>query len=176
MLEKITGGRIILRTLRMSDAEDIYEYCKDREVSRYTQNMPYPYKRKYAAEFIKICEKNWKQKTGYTYGIEYNGKIIGNVGLAIKPGKIAEMGYSLSREYWGKGIMTEASKLMLREAFKRLKLHKIYATHHPKNPASGKVMQKTGMKYEGLLREHSFAKGKYWDLVQYGILRREYRG
>ena len=176
MLEKIIGERIILRKLTMSDAKDIYEYCKDRKVSQYTQHMPYPYKRKYAGEFIKICEKNWKQKTGYTYGIEYSGKIIGNVGITIKPGKIAEMGYSLSREYWGQGFVTEAAKLLLKEGFKQLKLHKIYATHHPKNSASGKVMQKAGMKYEGLLREHSFAKGKYWDLAQYGILRREFRG
>ena len=176
MLEKIIGDRIILRKLRMSDADDIYEYCKDQAVSRYTQHMPYPYKRKYAAQFIKDCAKKWKQKEAYTYGIEYNGKIIGSVGITIKPGNIAEMGYSLNKSYWRQGLTTEAAKLLLREAFKKLKLHKIYATHHPENPASGKVMKKIGMKYEGLLREHVFAKGKYLDLVQYGILRREYKG
>ncbi len=176
MRSVIKGKRVKLRKLQMKDAVDIFEYAKDYAVSRYTQNMPYPYERKDAVWWVNDSAKNLKNKKRYTYGIEYGRKIIGSITLTPKPGDIAEMGYSIGKSYWGKGITTEAANLVLREGFKTLKINKIYATHHPKNPASGRVMQKIGMKYEGLLREHAKAKGKYWDLVHYGILRREFKG
>ena len=175
MLERIIGERVILRRLRMSDADAITEYCKDLMLSRYTQNIPYPYKKKDAVWFVNHCAKEWKNKTGFVYAIEFQKKPIGVISLYPRGSDSAEMGYWVGRPYWGQGVTTEAAKLVLKEGFNLLKLHKIYATHHPKNPASGKVMQKIGMKYEGLLREHVKAKGKYWDLCYYGILRKEFR-
>ena len=175
MLEKIVGERVILRKLRMSDADEIVKYCKDLDVSRYTQHIPHPYKKKHAVWWIKHCEKERTQKKGYTYAMEHDGALIGAISLYPRTEGVAEMGYWLGKPYWGQGFTTEAAKLVLEEAFKSLKLHKIYANHHPKNPASGEVMKKLGMKYEGLLREHVKAKGKYWDLVYYGILRKEFK-
>ncbi len=176
MLERIIGERIILRRPRMSDADQITEYCEDLQLSRYTQNIPHPYKRKDAVWFVKHCAEEWKAKKGYIYVIEHDKKLAGVISLNMRGKGVAEMGYWVGRPHWGHGLTTEAAKLLLRAGFKKLKLHKIYATHHPKNPASGRVMEKLGMKYEGLLREQVFAKGKYWDLAQYGILRREFKG
>ena len=158
----------------MSDADKITEYCKDYLVSRWTQNIPYPYARKDAVKFIKDCAEKWK-KDSYTYAIDHEGKLVGMVVLNLRKDNIAEIGYWLGRKYWGQGLTTEAAKLLVQEGFEKLKLHKIYATHHPKNKASGRVMQKLGMKYEGTLREHVKAKGKYWDVAYYGILRSEFK-
>jgi RimJ/RimL family protein N-acetyltransferase len=102
--------------------------------------------------------------------------VVGTISLNMRNEGVAEIGYWVGIPHWGKGHATEATKLIIKEGFKKLKLHKIYATHHPKNPASGRVVEKAGMKYEGTLREHVKAKGKYWDLAYWSILRREYAG
>ena len=106
--------------------------------------------------------------------IEHEGELKGIMNLEMKKDNIAEIGYWVGRRHWGKGLATEAAKLIVREGFKKLKLHKIYATHHPKNIASGRVMQKLGMKYEGTLRQHVKSRGKYRDMVHYCILRSEF--
>jgi len=172
----IKGKRVTLRKLKPSDADAIQKYCNDPVISRWLMRLPHPYTKKHAVHFIRDGLKNWKKKTQYVYGIIYEGKLVGTIHIKIEEEDRGQIGYSIAKPYWGKGLMSEAAKLIIKEGFKTLKLHKIYATHHPKNPASGRVMQKAGMKYEGLLREHSKAKGKYWDLVHYGILRREYKG
>jgi len=159
----------------MSDADIITEYCKEYQLSRYTQNIPHPYKKKNAVWFINHCAEEWKAKKAYIYMITHDGKLVGTIGLNMQNEGVAEIGYWVGIPHWGKGYATEATKLMIKEGFNKLKLHKIYATHHPKNSASGRVMKKAGMKYEGTLREHIKAKGKYWDLAYWSTLRREYR-
>ena len=64
---------------------------------------------------------------------------------------------------------------MIQFGFEELKLHKIYARHLEMNPASGKVMMKANMKYEGTLREHIVKEGKHHNLLYYGILKSEYK-
>ena len=138
--------------------------------------MPYPYKRKDAAGFIKDCAKKWKKKTDYQYYIKYEGKLIGTVGLHVKQHEQASMGWWIAKPYWGKGFAPEAARLLMREGFKKLKLHRIYATFLAGNKKSTRVMQKLGMKYEGTLREHAKTRaGKYVDDIYYGILRREFK-
>lgn len=67
-------------------------------------------------------------------------------------------------------IATEAAGAVLRFAFDDLRLNRVYATHVPRNPASGRVMEKLRMQREGYLRSHAFARGLYEDLILYGIL------
>jgi ribosomal-protein-alanine N-acetyltransferase len=93
----------------------------------------------------------------------------------MRSSRVAELGYSLSREYWGKGIMTRLIKTVMSVSFKELKLHKIFARCNPENKGSEKVMKNVGMKYEAYMREHEEIKGEFWDLIQYGILRREFK-
>jgi len=138
MKSSIKGKRVILRKLRITDADDVFSYAKSAAVARYTQNMPHPYKRKDAVWYIKNCQKQWKSKKAYCYGIEYEHKIIGSLGLTIKNEGVAELGFAIGLKYWGKGITTEAAKLILKEGFSKLKLHKICATHHPKKPCKWK--------------------------------------
>ena len=87
----------------------------------------------------------------------------------------AEVGYSLSRAYWNKGIMTEALGAVLQNAFYDLRLNRVEAIHEVRNPASGAVMRKCGMRYEGRLREKLYNKGRYVDVDLYAITRADYK-
>jgi ribosomal-protein-alanine N-acetyltransferase len=87
----------------------------------------------------------------------------------------AELGYVLSREHWGRGLMPEAVRAVIRFGFGRMGLNRVQARCIAENVASARVMEKAGMAYEGTLRESEFIKGAYRDMKLYSILRREYR-
>ena len=89
--------------------------------------------------------------------------------------KSGEVGYSLGREYWNKGIMTEALREVVRFGFEDLGLNRIEAQHEVSNPASGKVMAHVGMQFEGILRQRIRNKGCYADVALYAILRGDQR-
>jgi RimJ/RimL family protein N-acetyltransferase len=101
--------------------------------------------------------------------------MVGNVGLRLCPQHArGELGYLIGKRYWGRGYCTEAVRAALRYAFNELKLNRVFAEHFSRNPASGRVMQKTGMRYEGILRQHlRKLDGQFEDAVTYGILRAE---
>ena len=87
----------------------------------------------------------------------------------------AELGYVLSRKLWGRGLMPEAVRAVVRFGFGRMELNRIEARCIIENAASARVMEKAGMTCEGTLREREFIKGAYRDMRLYSILRREYR-
>ena len=89
--------------------------------------------------------------------------------------KNAYFGYVLGKRHWGKGYATEAAGMMLELGFKTLKFHKMSANVFPENPASERILKKYGMILEGIQREKYFKKGKWRDLLNYGILEKEYR-
>jgi RimJ/RimL family protein N-acetyltransferase len=104
-----------------------------------------------------------------------DGKQIGGVGLRIEQQHgHAELGYWLGVPYWGQGYATEAAREMLRYGFEELRLHRIFATHFKHNAASGGILKKVGMMYEGCQREHLLKWGEFVDSELYGILRREW--
>ena len=87
----------------------------------------------------------------------------------------AELGYVLSREHWGKGLMSEAGRAVIRFGFGRMGLSRVQARCIAENAASARVMEKAGMICEGTLRESEFIRGAYRDWKRYSILRRECR-
>ena len=87
----------------------------------------------------------------------------------------AEMGYLIGKPYWNRGYCTGAARGILEYGFEMLRLNRIAANHFTNNPASGRVMQKTGMTHEGTLRQHIRKWGEYIDLIYYGILSSEYQ-
>ncbi len=85
-------------------------------------------------------------------------------------------GYCLSRKYWGKGIMTEAYGAVLRFLFEEVGFRRIASSHAAENPASGKVMEKCGLAYEGTFRKEArlLSTGEWTDVVHRAILREDY--
>jgi len=176
---EIDGKRIILRKLRLSDTENIYRNLQDNEMVKWTLSIPWPYKKQDAIKFIRKTHYKIKKKTGYALGIVLNGtnRVIGVVDIfhIDWENKNAELGYWLGKKYWGKGYTTEAVKLMLKFAFEKLKLHRVYANLFEENIASRRVLEKTGFKLEGIMRECRYRYNGWHNELKFGILKQEYK-
>ncbi|MBQ1946848.1 MAG: GNAT family N-acetyltransferase, partial [Clostridia bacterium] len=102
-----------------------------------------------------------------------DGRLIGTIGFiwVNTDHRSAEVGYSLARDCWNQGYATESLKAILHYGFERLRLNRIEAQHEADNPASGRVMEKAGMQYEGTLRQRVFNKGHFSDVMLYARVR-----
>lgn len=170
--------RLVLRPLRMSDAKDLFAYAKDPEVSRHvlwdTHESVWD-----SRQFLRAAIRQYRRGFPGSYAItlKQSGRMIGTIGFMWinTDYKSGEVGYSLSRDYWNRGIMTEALREVVRFGFEELELNRIEAQHEISNPASGKVMAHAGMQYEGVLRQRIKNKGRYVDVALYAILRADPR-
>jgi [ribosomal protein S5]-alanine N-acetyltransferase len=104
------------------------------------------------------------------------GPVIGNVGLrrATADAPSGDVGYELDPDHWGRGYATEALAAVLRHGFETLALHRIHAHCVADNTASARVLEKVGMRLEGRLREAERVRGRWHDVLLYGVLRREW--
>lgn len=169
--------RLILRKLTMRDASDMYRYCQDREVARQVLWEAHSSILETRA-YLRYILYQYRNGEPGSWGIVLRdtGRVIGTIGyMSYSPDNATvEVGYSLAREQWGKGLMTEALRAVIDESFRTLKLHRIEAMHFTDNPASGRVMEKCGMTHEGHLRERICCKGQFRDVEMWGILRRDW--
>jgi RimJ/RimL family protein N-acetyltransferase len=104
------------------------------------------------------------------------GELVGAITLRLELDDArADLGYWIGVPFWRHGYATEAVRTMLEYGFATLGLHRIHASHLTRNPASGRVMQKAGMRLEGVQRGHVLKYGVFEDLAKYGILRSDPR-
>ena len=175
MQPELKTERLLLRPFLVTDAEAVSTLAGDEEVARNTLNIPHPYDRQHAEEWIASQGSQFQRREAVTYAVTRDdGTLVGAVGLILDPANdSAELGYWIGREHWGRGFATEAARAVMEWAFPALNLHRIHASHFPRNPASGRVLEKLGMRHEGRLREHVKKWGEYLDLERFGILRDE---
>lgn len=174
---KLRTERLLLRPFKLADAETTADLANAKEIARYTQNIPYPYGIDDAREFISQHADAFREGKFVVLAItrSKDDALMGTIGLTLDwEHDKAEMGYWIGLPYWNRGYCTEAARAVLAYGFDTLHLHRIQATHFQKNPASGRVMQKIGMKREGCLREAVKKWDEYVDLVYYGMLRPEW--
>lgn len=169
--------RLILRPPSMLDAPRIRELAGDYEVAKGTLNIPHPYPEGAAEAFIDGVRSAWEKLSDCSFAAirKADQALVGMIGLHMQEEhKRAELGYWIGVAYWKQGYATEAARCVLDWGFQTLGLNRIHAHHFAGNPASGRVMQKIGMKYEGVLRQHLFRFGEAHDVVCYAILRSEW--
>ena len=167
-------ARLVLRAFHASDAPAVQSYASDKAIAATTLNIPHPYTLEMAEEWIGTHQEAFDTGQAIQLAIALSdlGKLIGAIGLNIKPAhERAEVGYWIGKPHWGKGYCTEAVMAVVQYGFDSLGFERIFATHFRKNPASGRVMQKAGMKYEGRLRHHVMKWGEFNDLEVYSLLR-----
>ena len=173
---KLKTERLLLRPFKLRDVNDVFEYASDSEWARYLPRVPQPFTREAAQERVaRHVLESWK--THPTWAIVLHEKVIGGIVLMIDlQHEIGELGYELSREHWGKGLMTEAARAVIDWGFQERRLAKIFAQADARNKRSLRVMEKLNMRREGVLRSHSRERGERIDEVFYGILREEWEG
>jgi len=168
---------LILKKMTLKDAEDLFEYASDPEVTKYVTWAPHK-SIDDSIDFLKSVLRRYENNEVSEWGIVYkeNNKFIGTCGyvLWVPVHSLAEIAIALSGEYWGKGLMTEAVKEVIKYGFEKMNLNRIYARCFMENIGSQKVLEKVGMKFEGILREQMFIKSKFSDMKIYSILSKEY--
>jgi len=147
--------RLLLRRFVADDAQEMFEnYASDDEVTRYLTWQPYKSVDE-TRDWILGLIDSYEGDENYLWAIvlKDSDTLIGSIGIKITATHFrGEIGYVIGRKYWNKGFMTEALNAILEFGFKELGITRIQACHHTENIASGKVMQKAGMQYEGCLK------------------------
>lgn len=170
----IRTERLVLRPFELVDAPAVHRLAGDREIALNTATIPHPYPVGMAEKWIGSHQEDFDSNKNLTLAIDA-GEIVGAIGLAFTPDEDrAEIGYWIGVPFWGKGYASEAAGGMIRYAFEELGLNRVHAGFFVRNPASGRVMEKIGMTYEGTLRRHHKKWGEYVDVSIYGILRAEW--
>lgn len=175
-LPEIETPRLILRKVNPGDAEAIYAYASRPDVTAY---LSWPAHRSLEDTylFIQGLLYRYAEGTAADWGIvlKDEGRFLGSIGFAniSRLHGYGEVGYVLHPDYWGRGIVTEALSAVIDFAFTH-GLNRIEANHAVENPASGRVMEKAGMTFEGILRKRCCLQGQYRDMKMYAILREEW--
>jgi ribosomal-protein-alanine N-acetyltransferase len=168
--------RLYLRSMRVSDAPDMYDYARREEVTRYLLWNPHP-DVSYTRRYLEYLAGQYRLGKFYDWAVclKETGRMIGTCGFVRFdcPHNCAEIGYVLHPDYRGRGLMPEAVRRVLRFGFSVLNLHRIEARYMVENLPSRQVMEKVGMQFEGVRRSAMLVKGLYRDIGTCAILSNE---
>jgi ribosomal-protein-alanine N-acetyltransferase len=169
----LTTARLVLRPYAAQDAPAAHAFVADRELASTTASIPHPYPEGAAEAWIATHAQRHAAGEAVILAVTLRetGELVGSIEIRLVPThKRAELGYWIGRPHWGRGYATEAADALLRWAFDTLDLHRVHAAHLGRNPASGMVLRKIGMRHEGRLRSHFEKWGVMEDLDVYGLL------
>jgi [ribosomal protein S5]-alanine N-acetyltransferase len=170
--ETIRTERLILRPFTLTDAPQVKALAGDRRIYETTLCVPYPYLDGMAESWISMHQRYFYEGLGVVFAICLsNGVLIGAASLS-RDGQFnrAELGYWIGVAYWNRGYCTEAAKIIVEYGFRALSFHKISARHFVGNHSSGRVLEKVGMRHEGVLQDDVTKDGKFLTVELYGIV------
>ena len=177
-MPKMETKHLLFRAIKRSDLDDIYEYSANPNTSKYLLWGPHQ-SISDTREFIEIVLSKYKSGEYNDWAIVYKetGKMIGTCGFTRidTENNLAEIGYVLNPNFWGKGLATEAVEKVIEFAFNSLNINRVEAKFIFGNDASLAVMKKVGMTFEGYQRDALLVKGKYCTIGISSILKREYK-
>lgn len=170
--QTIKTERLVLRRFTIDDSKDVFEkWAGSSENSRFVMRNPHENVEETKRMLLKYVG-SYNKPSFYMWGIVFENELIGYIcGNEINEEiKSICIGYCITKSCWNKGITTEAAMAVIHYFFS-LGFNRVFSYHNPLNPASGRVMQKCGMKFEGRIRGGSLLAGKICDCLQYSILR-----
>ena len=176
-LPAIKSERLILRKLSYSDQKDIFEYAKNPRVADHL--LWEAHQNEFdTIQFLNLVYEAYNHNNAAPWGIEIKSskKIIGTIGFVnyYNDKKEAEIGYALSENYWGKGLVTEALREVLKFGFVKMNLDLITARCKPVNTASFRVLEKCHFDFEGIIEQQMEIKGKLEDMRMYSLTKKAY--
>ena len=175
--QRIETHRLVLRPFTIDDADDMFSnWASDPEVTRFLTWPPHS-----SADVTRLVLGSWVSRYGdggyFQWAIEWKetGTVIGSIAVVKLEEAIesAEIGYCLGRKFWGRGIMPEALRAVMDFLFDTVGLNRITAGHDVNNPKSGRVMEKAGMRKEGILRASGINNQGIRDVAVWAALRED---
>lgn len=175
--KELDTPRLILRRFTMEDSEPMYRnWASDPEVTKF---LTWPTHG--SVEISRMVMADWV--SGYEKDDFYQwaivprelGEPVGSISVVSLNDKVelVQIGYCIGKPWWHRGYMSEALKAVLDFFFEEVGANRVEAVHDPRNPHSGGVMRKCGMKYEGTLRQYGWNNQGVCDICWYGILAEE---
>ncbi len=174
-------ARLTLRGMKTMDSYDMYEYACRQDVTRYLTWQPHP-SRDYTKDYLDYIGKCYRNGEFFDWAViwcadgDMYRKMIGTCGFTRFDfdNNSAEVGYVINPEFRGRGVAPEALSRVLEFGFRELKLNRIEARYMVGNEVSRRVMEKVGMKFEGVRRQSLLNRGEYVDVGYCSILANEY--
>ena len=163
-------GDVRLRTLTEGDLPSMVEHANDDGVSRQLRDrFPHPYTMDDAQQFLAMSRGG----DAAIYAIEVDAAVVGGIGL--HPGHdvhrlSAELGYWIGRRYWGRGILSRIVPAFVPLVARELGMKRVYAYVYETNPASARVLEKSGFELEGRLRRSVVKRGEVLDQLLFAWL------
>lgn len=176
----LTSPRLALRPFGDSDVVELVALLADRSIADGVLHLPYPYTESDARDWIGThaagcaagASLHWAIQLRDPLGSIGPPRLIGAIGLSLSgTHERGELGYWIGVAHQGRGHASEAARTVVDHAFERLGLHRVTAHHMAWNVGSGRVLEKAGLRREGVLREHILKNGRFVDAVLYGALR-----
>ena len=175
----IVTEHLKLREFEEDEWVSVHKYASDLEVVRYMTWGPNTKEdtKNFVQRAIACQREQPRRNFDLTIILKEEGTLIGGCGIRVSDPINREVfiGYLLRRQYWRRWYATEAAKALLAYGFNQLDLHRIYATCDTENVASTRVMQKTGMRREGILRENRHQRGEWRDSYIYAVTVHEWK-
>ncbi len=174
--EIIETERLLLREFTLDDAADLYKYAKNPNVGPHGGWKPH----ESIEESREIIEDLFLGKYHIWAMVDKeSGRVIGSIGYEEDTKRpetgCMELGYAMSEEFWGKGLMTEAAEAVIRYGFKSMGLPMISIYHNPVNHRSRRVIEKSGFHFEGILcRANRIYNGEIRDISCYSLSKEDY--
>lgn len=169
--------RLILGAFAPGEAPELARLAGAREIADTTVTIPHPYELSDAEQFIALQRDGVEEGHELVFAIhrQADGQLVGCVSLRdVDPVHLqAELGYWIGVPYWSQGYATEAARAVVTLGFEQLGLNRIYAHHMARNPASGRVLERLGMRREGVLRERVRKWDRFEDVAIYAVLRHD---
>ena len=175
--KRMETDRLILRPFVKEDAEPMYRnWASDPEVTKFLTWSSYK-SMDAAHKILEIWTKQYEDNTFYQWAIELKerNEPIGSISVVKHDDRVelAHVGYCIGKTWWNQGIVTEALSAVINYLFDEVEVQRIEALHDSNNPASGAVMRKCGMKFEGTLRRSQWCNQGVCDACYYALLKSE---
>ena len=177
--QTIETQRLILRRAELTDAEAMFRnWASDPEVTKYLTWPPHT-----SLEVSRRILENWVEANAqidryhWMIVLKELGQPIGSITVVEHRDDIgeAEVGYCIGKQWWHKGLVTEAMMAVMGYLFDQVGMNRVEARHDLNNPHSGGVMKKCGMRYEGTLRRADRNNQGICDTAVYGMLKEEWK-
>jgi ribosomal-protein-alanine N-acetyltransferase len=172
--------RLILRPIVPADAPAIFLYASNPAVTRFTlfeTHQTIDDSRWFTNDYVRSRYVNREPDPfGMVLKSDPLKTVVGAMGVhwASQPNLVMEFGYSLAEPYWGRGLVVEAAEPVIRYVFEEYAVERLQAQVFVGNDASERVLQKLGFTREGVLRSLVLRRGRWWDIVMYSLLRKEW--
>ncbi|MFJ6197639.1 GNAT family N-acetyltransferase [Micromonospora sp. NPDC092111] len=170
---RMTGPGCLLREWDDGDVPALWALLDDARVADRVLDEAPP-----SPDDVRAAVRAWRQAAEQSPRREYRLAVVvadrpvglGNLAVESSTHRRGEIGYVIHPDHWGRGLGTQVARLLVRLGFEQLGLHRIEATTRPDHTASCRVLEKAGMRREGISRDHLHVRGRWWDSVRYAVL------